>query len=125
MTISVPRAAWVLLLVFLAVFHPAIAQPAGAPPSAKELREVFNNCVASCIPIQLERDSTGFAKTDAYLFETFCACQCARITSRMTVPQFSELRGFISDGKPLVQLPWYVELSHKSQKACTKAISEE
>ena len=125
MTTSVLRVAWVLPFVFLAIVRSAIAQPAGAPPSAQELREVFNNCVATCTPIQLERDSTGFAKTDAYLFETFCACQCARITSRMTVSQFSELRGFISDGKPLVQLPWYVELSLKSQKACTKAISEE
>lgn len=125
MTISVSRAAWVLLLVFLPVLHTANAQPAGATPSAQDLREVFNNCVATCTPIQLERDATGFAKTDAYLFETFCACQCARITSRMTAPQFYELRGFVGNGKPLIQLPWYVELSHKAQKACTKAISEE
>lgn len=107
------------------IFLPAIVLAADLPPSSQERQEVFNNCAATCIPIQLGRDTTGFAKTDAYLFEAFCACQCARITSRMSVAQFSELRKFTSSDKPLIQLPWYVELSLKSQKACTTAISEE
>lgn len=109
----------------LGIFLPAIAQAADSPPSSQELREVYNQCAATCIPLQLGRDTTGYAKTDAYLFEAFCACQCARITSRMSVAQFSELRKFTSNDKPLIQLPWYVELSLKSQKACTTAISEE
>lgn len=98
--------------------------PAFGEPNTAERRAVFDTCIASCTPIQLERDVSGFSKTDGYLFEAFCACQCARITSRLSPSQFHELRGFLSAGKPLIQLPWYVEMSHKSQKACTSAISE-
>lgn len=105
-------------------FLPPVARASDVPPTDKERREVYQHCVATCTPIQLGRDTSGFAKTDAYLFEAFCACQCARITSRMSVAQFSELRTFTNSDKPLIELPWYVELHHQSQRACTAALSE-